>query len=59
MKILHRPTNLLAYRKLTGMAAAAFLALNATPNRAPLRSETGLRMGDGCSTCGGERRRAA
>ncbi len=34
MKILHRPTTLRACRRLTGMAIASLLAINATPSRA-------------------------
>src|SRR5882724_12403460 len=34
MNILHRPTSLLAWKRLTGMTMAALLAMNATPSRA-------------------------
>src|ERR1700716_4478970 len=34
MKTLHRPSTLVVYRQLTGMAIAALLALNAAPSRA-------------------------
>src|ERR1700716_4762243 len=45
MKTLHRPSTLVVYRQLTGMAIAALLALNAAPSRAA--SERSIPAPDG------------